>query len=116
MPIPKKPIPRLRDYSGPAIFSYGFRPFFFFGSIYAALAVMVWLPLVSDEVVNVAWSCPLIWVSVWVPSVLVPSRKVTVPVGVPAKSVKTTAVNVTDWPGCAVFLSALTVVWVPAVL
>jgi uncharacterized protein involved in response to NO len=38
-------MPRQSEYSGPAIFSYGFRPFFFFGSIYAALAVMVWLPV-----------------------------------------------------------------------
>ena len=27
------PIPRLRDYSGPALFSYGFRPFFFFRGV-----------------------------------------------------------------------------------
>ena len=26
------PIPRLRDYSGPALLSYGFRPFFLFGA------------------------------------------------------------------------------------
>lgn len=38
------PIPRLRDYRGPALFSYGFRPFFFFGSVYAGVAVLVWLP------------------------------------------------------------------------
>jgi uncharacterized protein involved in response to NO len=38
-------MPRPTDYSGPAIFSHGFRPFFFFGSIYAALAIMVWLPV-----------------------------------------------------------------------
>ena len=37
-------IPRLRDYQGPALFSYGFRPFFFFGSIYAGAIVLVWLP------------------------------------------------------------------------
>jgi uncharacterized protein involved in response to NO len=47
-------MPRPTDYSGPAIFSYGFRPFFFFGSIYAALAVMVWLPVFHGhfELVN----------------------------------------------------------------
>jgi uncharacterized protein involved in response to NO len=38
-------IPRLRDYSGPAIFSYGFRPFFFFGSIYAGAMILIWLPV-----------------------------------------------------------------------
>jgi uncharacterized protein involved in response to NO len=38
------PIPRLRDYRGPALFSYGFRPFFFFGSVYAGAIILVWLP------------------------------------------------------------------------
>jgi uncharacterized protein involved in response to NO len=38
------PIPRLQAYEGPALFSYGFRPFFLFGAIYAALAVLLWLP------------------------------------------------------------------------
>ena len=37
-------IPRLRDYQGPALFSYGFRPFFFFGSVYAGAIILVWLP------------------------------------------------------------------------
>ena len=27
------------------LFSYGFRPFFLLGSIYAGLAILVWLPL-----------------------------------------------------------------------
>ena len=38
------PIPRLKDYRGPALFSYGFRPFFFFGSLYAGAIILVWLP------------------------------------------------------------------------
>jgi hypothetical protein len=38
-------IPRLRDYQGPALFSYGFRPFFFFGSVYAGAIILVWLPV-----------------------------------------------------------------------
>ena len=37
-------VSRLRDYRGPALFSYGFRPFFFFGSIYAGAIILVWLP------------------------------------------------------------------------
>jgi uncharacterized protein involved in response to NO len=36
-------IARLRNYQGPAILSYGFRPFFLSGAIYAALAVPLWL-------------------------------------------------------------------------
>ncbi len=39
------PIPRLRDYQGPALLSYGFRPFFLFGSLYAGLAILAWLPM-----------------------------------------------------------------------
>jgi len=37
------PIPRLKPYAGPALFSYGFRPFFLFGALYAAVAIPVWL-------------------------------------------------------------------------
>lgn len=47
------PIPRLRAYDGPAILSYGFRPFFFFGSIYAGLAILAWLPIFEGE-----WGLP----------------------------------------------------------
>lgn len=42
-------IPRLRDYRGPALFSYGFRPFFFFGSVYAGAIILVWLPAFYGE-------------------------------------------------------------------
>ncbi|KFG69055.1 NnrS family protein [Microvirga sp. BSC39] len=43
------PIPRLRDYDGPALLSYGFRPFFLFGSLYAGLAILAWLPMFYGE-------------------------------------------------------------------
>jgi len=43
------PIPRLRDYKGPALLSYGFRPFFLFGSLYAGLAILAWLPMFYGE-------------------------------------------------------------------
>jgi uncharacterized protein involved in response to NO len=43
------PIPRLRDYKGPALLSYGFRPFFLFGSLYAGLAIVAWLPVFYGE-------------------------------------------------------------------
>ncbi|MGN6287605.1 MAG: NnrS family protein [Afipia sp.] len=36
-------IPRARTYDGPALFSYGFRPFFLFGAFYAAVAVPLWI-------------------------------------------------------------------------
>lgn len=44
------PIPRLRAYSGPAILSYCFRPFFLAGAIYAGLGMLIWLPLFFGEV------------------------------------------------------------------
>ena len=37
------PASRLRDYQGPAILSYGFRPLFLFGSIYAGVTIPIWL-------------------------------------------------------------------------
>ena len=37
-------IPRLKPYAGPAILSYGFRPFFLFGAIWSAASVLLWLP------------------------------------------------------------------------
>ena len=43
------PIPRLKPYDGPALFSYGFRPFFLFGALYAGLAMLLWLPVFAGE-------------------------------------------------------------------
>jgi uncharacterized protein involved in response to NO len=36
-------------YRGPALFSYGFRPFFLLGSAYAAIGVLIWLPVYFGE-------------------------------------------------------------------
>jgi uncharacterized protein involved in response to NO len=33
----------MRRYSGPALFSFGFRPFFLFGALWAAIAVPIWI-------------------------------------------------------------------------
>lgn len=41
--------PRLRAYQGPALLSYGFRPFFLLGSIWAGLEVLAWLPMFYGE-------------------------------------------------------------------
>jgi uncharacterized protein involved in response to NO len=35
---------RRRDYAGPALLSYGFRPFFLAAALWAALGVLLWLP------------------------------------------------------------------------
>ncbi len=42
-------IPRLKPYGGPAVLSYGFRPFFLLGPIWAALEVLAWLPIFYGE-------------------------------------------------------------------
>ncbi len=55
------PIPRLRDYSGPALLSYGFRPFFLFGACYAALAMIAWLPLFYGEFALATTFSPRDW-------------------------------------------------------
>lgn len=44
------PIPRLRPYAGPALLSYGFRPFFLLGAIFAGIAVALWLPVLSGDI------------------------------------------------------------------
>lgn len=36
---------RRRNYAGPAFFSYGFRPFFFGGAVWAALSILIWVPM-----------------------------------------------------------------------
>lgn len=44
------PIARLRDENGPPFWSYGFRPFFLFGSLFATAAMLVWLPAYYGEI------------------------------------------------------------------
>jgi uncharacterized protein involved in response to NO len=55
------PIPRLRQYNGPAILSYGFRPFFLFGAIYSGVAVLIWLPALFGEIAIPTALAPRDW-------------------------------------------------------
>jgi uncharacterized protein involved in response to NO len=55
------PIPRLQPYDGPALFSYGFRPFFLFGALYAGLAVLLWVPVFSGELALMTAFSPRDW-------------------------------------------------------
>ena len=50
-----------RTYQGPALFSSGFRPFFLFGSLYAGLAILVWLPVFMGELSLVSAFIPRDW-------------------------------------------------------
>ncbi|ESZ68148.1 short-chain dehydrogenase [Mesorhizobium sp. L103C119B0] len=54
-------IPRLRAYAGPALLSYGFRPFFLLGSLYAALSVLLWLPIYAGELDSHSAFVPVDW-------------------------------------------------------
>jgi uncharacterized protein involved in response to NO len=55
------PIPRLRSFAGPALLSYGFRPFFLLGAIFAAGAVMLWLPMSFGEISITTAFAPRDW-------------------------------------------------------
>jgi uncharacterized protein involved in response to NO len=54
-------IPRLRAYRGPALLSYGFRPFFLLGAIYAGLIVLAWLPVFYGELELWTAFAPIDW-------------------------------------------------------
>ena len=52
---------RQRTYEGLPLFSYGFRPFFLLGPIYAGLAVLVWLPVFFGEITLSSVFAPRDW-------------------------------------------------------
>jgi uncharacterized protein involved in response to NO len=54
-------IPRLKTFRGPALLSYGFRPFFLAGAIYAGLGIAIWLPLVFGDISIPTAFSPLDW-------------------------------------------------------
>jgi len=56
-----QPAPKRRPYDGPALFSMGFRPFFLAGALWAAVAVMLWLPQYFGELTFSAALPPLDW-------------------------------------------------------
>jgi len=54
-------VPRLKPYAGPALLSYGFRPFFLLGSIWAALEIMAWLPILHGQLSLASSFSPRDW-------------------------------------------------------
>ncbi len=54
-------IPRTRPGNYPAILSYGFRPFFFLGSLYAVITIVFWLPLFYGYVETSSVFAPVDW-------------------------------------------------------
>ncbi|RWL47175.1 MAG: NnrS family protein [Mesorhizobium sp.] len=54
-------IPRTRPSAYPAILSYGFRPFFLLGSLQAATAILLWLPLYYGKLETLSTFLPVDW-------------------------------------------------------
>ncbi len=52
---------QMRAWNGPAILSYGFRPFFLFGSIWAAVAMLLWVFMLSGHEVLATAFDPVSW-------------------------------------------------------
>jgi uncharacterized protein involved in response to NO len=52
---------RMRAWTGPALLTYGFRPFFFGASVWAALAMALWVPMLSGLVVLPTAFDPVSW-------------------------------------------------------
>lgn len=52
---------KIRAYDGPALFSYGFRPFFLFGAVWSAIAVALWLPMLSGHLSLPTRLAPIEW-------------------------------------------------------
>ena len=50
-----------KQYDGPALLANAFRPFFLLGSIYAGLAILVWLPLFYGEITLASALAPRDW-------------------------------------------------------
>lgn len=57
----RKPVPRYRSHNGLAIWSAGFRPFFLFGASFAAIAVLLWLPVYHGELTLQTAFAPRDW-------------------------------------------------------
>lgn len=54
-------IPRTRPGNYPAILSYGFRPFFLLGSLYAGATILFWLPLFYGHLETSSVFAPVDW-------------------------------------------------------
>ncbi len=52
---------RFRPDAPPALLSYGFRPFFLLGALYAGLAVLIWLPMLRGALETQSLFAPLDW-------------------------------------------------------
>ena len=51
----------MRDWQGPTILTYGFRPFFFGASVFAALAMALWIPMLTGHLTLPTAFCAVSW-------------------------------------------------------
>jgi len=54
-------IPRKLPFSGPAVLTYGFRPFFLAAAVYAAVIMVIWLPVFAGSLELVSIFSPVDW-------------------------------------------------------
>ncbi len=59
--MPKTSAEQMRAWQGPALFSFGFRPFFLFGAFWVALAMLLWLPTLSGAIALPTRFDPVSW-------------------------------------------------------
>lgn len=52
---------RIRSYAGSAVLSYGFRPFFLLGALWAASVVAIWLPVLGGGIILPTAFAPVAW-------------------------------------------------------
>ncbi|GAB4287835.1 MAG: NnrS family protein [Roseovarius sp.] len=52
---------RMRRWQGPAVLSFGFRPFFLFGALWAALAMLAWIGMLGGHLALPSRFDPLSW-------------------------------------------------------
>ena len=52
---------RSRQWTGPAVFSFGFRPFFLFGAVWAAMAMLAWVFMLTGAVALPTLFDPVSW-------------------------------------------------------
>lgn len=57
----RTPTRKRQVYQGPALFSYGFRPFFLVAALWAALAMSLWIVMLAGATPLPTWSDPFSW-------------------------------------------------------
>ncbi|WGW05623.1 NnrS family protein [Tropicibacter oceani] len=59
--MPQTSMQQIRAWQGPALFSYGFRPFFLFGGLWVVLAMLLWLSALTGAIALPTRFDPVSW-------------------------------------------------------